>query len=186
LTLLLLYLSVFYYPVMGEIWKLEREISSFEKSLGIVGEMDLYSRNRELTDEKHALLEKTGSYLQTLPVEVSESDMIILLSDVGLEHAIKESILFMEPVEMDYYQINPIILKFKTNYKGLKIILRELDDIDACLSVSNIHLSSQGNLSEPIDSQRSSDVFDPGFDLRYNIAVEMTIYFFSQPQRAAK
>jgi len=185
-VLLVSYLSIFYYPLRKEIWDLEREISSFENSSGTDGIYGLNLRCEELANEKQALLDKAGSYLQALPSEVTESDIITLLSDVGLGSASRQSILFLQPVRMDFYIINPIILSFKTNYEGLMKTLTELDSLDICLSIPNIRLSPQGSSPKSGDAVNSDAMFDPKSHLMYNIDVEMTIYFFSQPGQAVQ
>jgi Tfp pilus assembly protein PilO len=172
LLVFLLYYKAFFSPVLKDILSDEREISELRASLTALRskseEMEGLSKN--LADLESLILNKKAS----LPDKLDSYDIILLLSRIDNAAIIKNSLIFLDPIEQEDFIILPVRIQFTANYYGLLEFLSFLDSLEAQPSVSNIQIST----ASAEKNTRSS--MDESGEVIYNLDVTMTLNFYTE------
>jgi Tfp pilus assembly protein PilO len=168
----LLYFKAFLGPVQEDIRVTGRELSSLQESMastrGKARELD--DLTVRLSDLESQLQEKKTS----LPDTLDSHDLVLLVSKIDPGMLVKNSLIFLEPVEREDFVILPVRFHFSTNYTGLTDLLAYLDSLATRPSVSNMQISASGQQENIRNSMEEAG------KVIYNLDVEMTLNFYAE------
>lgn len=170
LLIFMLYFYTFLNPILKEIGLNKRESSSLQKT---VESMNHKEQELEIiSDDKDKIERAIQEKIESLPETLDSPDMIYLLSQANADHLHRHSLIFLEPVIHEDYQIYPVRFSFTADYKGLMDFLEDMDGLVIKPTISNIQIFS--NIS---DINSSSTIEQPG-EIRYSLDIEMTLNFY--------
>ena len=178
-VLALLFIVVYYQAFLGPILKKTgltiRERSSLKETVTTLQNLskDLSDVTNDRIQLENAVLEKT----QNLPEKLDSYDMVHLLSTAKANRLTRHSLLFLESITREDYEIHPVRFSFTTDYKGLLRFLTEMESLSTKPTISNMQLSS-GGVGSNFGSEGEISVHS-GYDL----AVEMTLNFYVKGNR---
>lgn len=167
---LFFYYKAFLSPVLEDILSDEREISALQTSMYAVRSksMELESLSKDLADLESLIHKKK----EDLPDKLDQYDIIHILSEMNNTSMIKNSLIFLDPIEQEDFTILPVRIHFSASYNGFMEFLSFLDSLEARPSVSNMKLSAA---SEEGNIRNSVDEFG---NVIYNLDVLMTLNFY--------
>jgi hypothetical protein len=163
---LLFYYKSYFNPVNRDILTADRDISALQTDMESV--QNITEEIQEISTNRIDLESQLKAGKAKLPDELDPYDIILLLSAIDQNILIRNSIIFLDPIERTDYIILPVRFHFSSSYSGFLKMLSFLNSLYLRPSISNMQISGE-NIRDSMDE--SDKVI-------YNLDVEMTLNFY--------